>query len=139
MIKTILKELIITILLCVAILLVLSVIFYDYNPVNKIVPNKIEQYSTPENIKEEINVNVTELESTNIVYKVEGSDLNMYIKTNTYVQGKVNPFEPISSTVNGQTNITDSNGNNSNSNTNSGTTGNGTNPDNTFWNNAGTK
>lgn len=130
MIKTILKELIITILLCVAILLVLSVIFYDYNPVNKIVPNKVAQYTTPENIKEEINVNVTELDSTNIVYRVEGSDLNMYIKTNTYVQGKVNPFEVASDTVNGQTNI---------ENSNTGSTGSGTNPDNTFWNNAGTK
>lgn len=135
MIKTIFKELIITILLCIAILLILSVLFYDYNPVNKIVPNKIAQYTTPEDIKEEINVNITELESTNILYRVEGSDLNMYIKANTYVQGKVNPFEDVSSTVNGQTNI--ENGNNNNSN--GGTTNTGTNSDETFWNSTGTK
>lgn len=134
MIKTIFKELIITILLCIAILLILSVLFYDYNPVNKVVPNKIAQYTTPENIKEEINEKITELESTNILYKVEGSDLNMYIKANTYVQGKVNPFEDVSSTINGQTNSEA--GNNS---SNGGTTNDGTNPDNTFWNSTGTK
>lgn len=136
MIKTIFKELIITILLCIAILLILSVLLYDYNPVNKIVPNKIGKYETPENVKEDINVNITELETTNILYKVEGSDLNMYIKANTYVQGKANPFDDTSSTVNGQTNnIGDGNNNNSNG----GTTNNGTNSDETFWNSTGTK
>lgn len=126
MIKTIFKELIITILLCIAILLVLSVLFYDYNPVNKIVPSKVGQYTTPENIKEEINVNITELESTNILYKVEGSDLNMYIKANTYVQGKVNPFEDVSSTINGNTST-------------GGTTNTGNSSNETFWNSTGTK
>jgi len=135
MVKTIIKELIITILLCIAILLILSVLFYDYNPVNKIVPNKVSQYTTPQDIKEEININITELETTNIVYKVEGSDLNMYIKTNTYIQGKVNPFEVTSATVNGQTNTNTGNNNNSNE----GTTNNGTNSDGIFWNSTGTK
>ena len=136
MIKTIFKELIITILLCIAILLILSVLFYDYNPVNKIVPNKVGEYKTPENIKEEINENITEFESTNILYKVEGSDLNMYIKANTYIQGKVNPFENTSVTVNGQTNSEQGKNNTSNGGT---TNNNGTNSNETFWNSTGTK
>ena len=53
MFKTIIKEIIITLLLCIAILLVLSILFYDYNPINKVVPNKIA-YSVPENIKNEL-------------------------------------------------------------------------------------
>ncbi len=130
MVKTIFKELIITILLCIAILLVLSVLLYDYNPINKIVPNKISSYSTPNNIQEEINVNVTELETTNIVYKIESSDLNMYIKTNSYVQGKANPFDRISNTTNEQ-DKTNTNGNKPN---NGGANSNGT-----FWNSTGTK
>lgn len=53
MIKTILKETIIILLICIAILLILGVVFYDYNPLNKILPNKVA-YSTPEEIKKEI-------------------------------------------------------------------------------------
>ena len=76
MVKSIIKEVIITILLCVAILLVLSVLFYDYNPLAKTVPSKIA-YTTPENIKEEVEEEITELEKTNIVYTIDGSDLNI--------------------------------------------------------------
>ena len=53
MVKSIIKEIIIMLLLCVAILLILGVLFYDYIPSNKVVPSKIA-YSTPENIQEEI-------------------------------------------------------------------------------------
>ena len=54
MVKSIIKEIIIMLLLCVAILLILGVLFYDYIPSNKVVPGKIA-YSTPENIQEEVN------------------------------------------------------------------------------------
>lgn len=47
MIKSILKEIIIVLLLCAIILFVLGILFYDYNPINKVVPNKIA-YSVPE-------------------------------------------------------------------------------------------
>ena len=40
MVKIILKETIIILLICIAILLILGVLFYDYNPLNKILPNK---------------------------------------------------------------------------------------------------
>jgi len=111
MVKSILKEIIITLLLCVAILLVLSILFYDYNPLNKIIPNKIA-YSTPEEIKNEIEQNEVKdvLEGgINIVYSIDGSDLNIYKKSNSYVAGKENPFADIAEEVtqgeieNGQT------------------------------------
>lgn len=99
MIKTILKEIIIMILLCVAILFILSVLFYDYNPINKIVPNKIA-YSVPENIKNEL-TEEEEIENKlvveNKVYTIQGSDLNLYKKTNTYNPSKENPFAKTSS------------------------------------------
>ncbi len=93
MIKAILKEIIIILLLCVAILLVLSVLFYDYNPINKVVPNKIA-YSAPENIRQELeeeNVENT-LSIENKVYRIEGTDLNIYQKSNSYNPSKENPF-----------------------------------------------
>ncbi len=91
MFKSILKEIIITLLLFIAIILVLAVIFYDYNPINKIVPNKIA-YSTPQNVKNEVEEQITEIQETNIVYTIDGSDLNVYKRTNSYVSGKSNPF-----------------------------------------------
>ena len=51
MIKSIFKEICIMILLCIAIVLVLGVIFYDSIPTNKVVPNKLSAYTTPENVR----------------------------------------------------------------------------------------
>lgn len=103
MIKTILKEMMIVLLLCIAILFVLSILFYDYNPINKVVPNKIA-YSAPENIRDELEENIQNTFSIdNKVYTVEGSDLNIYKKSNSYNPSKENPFV---STATGETNET---------------------------------
>ena len=103
MIKTILKEGVITILLCVAILLILSVIFYDYNPLTKTVPNKVA-YVAPNEIKEELEGEISRLNTTNIVYTIEGTDLNIYKQSNSYVSGKANPF---ASSTTSNSNITE--------------------------------
>ena len=91
MVKSIIKEIIIMLLLCVAILLILGVLFYDYIPSNKVVPSKIA-YSTPENIQEEINEEVIEANKTKITYEVTDADLNIYKQSNSYVPGKRDPF-----------------------------------------------
>ena len=145
MIKSIIKELIITILLCVAIILILSILFYDYNPVTKVVPSKVA-YTTPENIKNEI----AEADVSNIItienkiYTIEGSDLNIYKKSNSYNPGKANPFaDTASSVVDTSTNTTgnttggnkSTNQTNPSANTNSVPANNNT----TFFNNAGNK
>ena len=59
MIKSVFKEVSIMLLICLAIVLVLGVIFYDYIPNNKVVPSKIA-YETPQNVKEEIEVEIKE-------------------------------------------------------------------------------
>ena len=87
MVKSIIKEIIIMLLLCVAILLILGVLFYDYIPSNKVVPGKIA-YSTPENIQEEVNEEVIEANKTKITYEVTDADLNIYKQSNSYVPGK---------------------------------------------------
>lgn len=92
MIKSILKEIIIVLLLCAIILFILGILFYDYNPINKVVPNKIA-YSVPENIKNELEENVQNtLSVENKVYTIEGSDLNIYKKSKAYNPSKENPF-----------------------------------------------
>ena len=101
MAKVIIKETIITILLCVAILLILSVLFYDYNPMSKVVPSK-QAYTTPETIKDELEEMVEEEKLTieNKVYTIEGSDLNIYKQSKSYVPGKANPFAAANSDLN---------------------------------------
>ena len=121
--KTIVKEIIIVLLLIVAILVVLGVFFYDYIPMNKVVP-KIEQYEPPKNIKEELEESVQEKEDemTPIIREINGSDLNLYEKTKDYQKGKVNPFADTSSGNIGNTNTIVQNGNNTNANNNSNST-----------------
>ena len=129
MIKTIIKETFIMILLCVAIILILGILFYDYIPSNKVVPAK-EAYETPNNVKEEINEQITEIEKTEISYEVTEKDLKLYKQTSSYQPGKPDPFAELTNETTNTTgnNNTDTNttGNTSNSGTNSST--------NTFFN-----
>ena len=103
MIKSIIKEIFIMLLLCLAIVLVLGVIFYDYIPTNKTVPNKLATYTTPEEVKEEIDQKVAEIENEVITYTITGADLNLYKQTNSYETGKADPFSASTYVDNSQT------------------------------------
>ena len=117
MVKTILKEAGIVVLLLVAIVLILGIIFYDYNPSNKTVPAKVEAYAFPEDVKEELTETIQNLEQ-NIVrtYYIDSQDLSLYEATNDYDKGKANPFAEVSSTSTGNT--VDNNGTNTASGSN---------------------
>lgn len=135
MVKSIIKEIFIMLLLCIAIILILGVLFYDYIPTNKAVPNKLATYTTPENIETEINEQVTELEKAEVSYEITSSDLSLYKQSHSYTSGKVDPFSASTST-----NTENENGSNTNTNTNTNTTTN-TDPNSTgtFFNNTGLK
>ena len=95
MIKIVLKESFIILLMCIAILLILGIIFYDYNPINKIIPNKIA-YETPEDIRNEIkegNEKDVLEDKYNVVYKLESADLEKYKSSKRYIPGKAHPFD----------------------------------------------
>ena len=98
MVKSVFKEVSIMILICLAIALVLGVIFYDYIPNNKVLPQKIA-YETPKNVKQEIEVEITEYEKENVVYEITDSDLSLYRSTKSYVPGKADPFADLSNEV----------------------------------------
>ena len=130
MAKTIVKEIIIILLLCLAIILVLGVLLYEYIPNDKIIPEAVA-YITPESVKEELN-NAETVDESQIIrtYTLDSTDLNNYKRVDSYVPGKPNPFS--SYQTNGQTSNqgsgTGSSGtssgtsnNNSNSNNNSST------------------
>lgn len=91
MIKSLIKEIVIMILLCIAIVLILGILFYNYIPSNKVVPTK-EAYRTPNNVKAEIEEQITELNKIEISYEITDANLEIYKKSSSYKPGKSNPF-----------------------------------------------
>ena len=130
--KSIIKEIFIILLLCVAICLVLGVIFYDYIPTNKVVPSTVEAYKTSNTIKDEISQEIVDYPKQNITLEITDSDLTMYRQDHSYDSGKANPFAPASAGVTGNTTTNVPAGGTSGGTTN-------TNPDSThhFFNSTG--
>ena len=91
MAKTVVKQVIITLLLCLAILLILAVLLYAYVPNNKVIPEKVS-YTAPEDVKEVLDETVSEDSQVILTYEVNSSDLTNAERINDYNPGKVNPF-----------------------------------------------
>lgn len=138
-IKSIFKEICIMILLCVAIVLVLGVIFYDSIPSNKVVPNKLSAYATPENVVTEINETITEMNKVEVTYEIKGSDLTLYKQTHSYKPGKPDPFSASTNTNTSKPNGGSANNDNKNNVGGNATTNTDPNSTGTFFNNTGHK
>lgn len=126
MTKKVIKEISIILLLCLAIILVLGVLLYEYVPSNKIIPEEIS-YTTPEEVKEEISKGENvEDEQVILTYSIDATTLNNYERINTYVPGKPNPFSSYETSTsaeeeNAQSGSTSGNNNGTSSSTSSGT------------------
>lgn len=123
MAKSIIKEIIIMLLICLAIILVLGILLYEYVPASKTMPNEVS-YTTPSDVKEEL-LSSADVDDSQIIvtYEVNQDDLNNYKKVQNYKPGKANPFASGETTDSSNaTNTT--NGNSSNSSTGSSSTGN---------------
>lgn len=130
MIKSIIKEIFIMLLLCAAVVLILAVVFYEYNPINKEIPTtlKYEMPSELANVKEELNKElITKEEQIIKTYEITESELKLYTKVN-YDKGKADPFAKYSETPSGNV-IT---GGSTSGNTNTNSTG-------SFFENGSTK
>ncbi len=148
MVKSVLKEIFIMLLLCIAIVLILGVIFYNYIPTNKTIPNKLAPYTTPENVKAEIDEKLTGTDKQEISYQIDGADLKLYSQSHAYTTGKINPFSA-STSVDENTNNTGNSTNNGNTTNNGNAANNGNTVDNsmtvdpkstdTFYKDEGTK
>lgn len=123
--KNIIKEIIMVLLLTLAIILVLGVLLYEYVPANKIIPEKVS-YTTPEEVKTELETNVDEKDDELYVdYHIDSTQIKNYQKIQEYVPGRKNPFGSLESQ---ETSTTTNDGNQNNSNTsNTGSTGSTTN------------
>lgn len=92
MTKKIFKELIISLLLCLAIILLLGILLYEYVPMTKTIPNPVS-YTTPENVKQELaNTQGVSEDEIIMTYEVDSTDLNNYKRIQDYKPGKANPF-----------------------------------------------
>ena len=132
MLKSVGKEIVIILLLSVAIILILGILFYDYIPINRVVPPR-EEYATPDNIKNEISEEISETKKVEVTYEVTDSDLNVYQQGGRYTEGKANPFalpEQNTGNNNGNNNNNSNNNGNNNSNNNSNSNDNGNNNNN---------
>ena len=98
MTKQITKQILIILLACIAIVLILALVFYQYIPSNKIVPAKVQAYSTPESIKSEVedSLNNEYLMAENELYEITDSDLEQYKSNKSYNPGKSDPFSAYS-------------------------------------------
>lgn len=113
MVKTIFKEVFIILLVCIAIILIMAVIFYNYIPTNKIIPAKVTAYKTPENIETEITEDTIGSYTTQETeYTIDNTDLTQYQVTQSYNPGKPDPFAEYSE-ANVTGNTAEPSGNNS--------------------------
>lgn len=137
MAKTIIRELIIVLLLCLAIILLLGILLYEYVPMAKTIPNPVS-YTTPEDVKKEL-ASTSDIDESQIImtYEVDSTDLNNYKRIQDYKPGKANPFSSYETT---EGNTTTGNGNSANN----GSSGTNTTQENTtsggqFFQDKGTK
>lgn len=140
MVKSIIKEIFIMLLLCIAIVLILGILFYNYIPTNRVIPQKAA-YETPKDVEEEINEQITEMNKIEIFYEVTDADLNLYKKSSHYKPGKKDPFS-LTGTSGGNTQTGNNNSdNNKNEEQKNDTTSNkvDSNSTETFFNDLGIK
>ena len=78
MVKVIIRETIIALLVCLAVLLLLSVALYNYIPTNKVVPEVI-QYEPSKEVKNQLNTEVKDdSEEILMTYEITANDLDNY-------------------------------------------------------------
>lgn len=127
MMKSFFKEIIIILLLLLIILLILGILFYEYMPNSKTIPEKVTEYAMEEIVKQELESNLNNTDSDKIIrtYQLDSADVANYEKNKDYNKGKVNPFAEYNTGTVGNTttgenssNGNSTSGNGSQSNTN---------------------
>lgn len=129
MAKNVIKEIIIILLLCLAIILILGILLYEYVPMTKTIPNPVS-YTVPEEVETEIQDTSDDvlMSFNNDSESIDSTELNNYERINNYQPGKANPFssyeEAISTSGENTTTGNSSTGGSSSSTTNSDGTNN---------------
>lgn len=92
MTKNAMKEIVLVLLLCLAIILIFGVLLYDYVPAHKEIPAEIA-YSTPKDVADELkSADGVDEDKVILTYKIDSTDLTNYQRVRDYKPGKTNPF-----------------------------------------------
>lgn len=93
MTKNVIREIIIILLLCLAIILILGILLYEYVPMTKTIPNPVS-YTAPEGVEQELQDTSDDvlLSFNNESEEIDSAELNNYERINNYQPGKANPF-----------------------------------------------
>lgn len=115
----IIKDLIISILIVICIVVILTVIFYDQISLSKVIPES-EDYLLSEEMQQGIEDSISEEEKEVVTkYYIDAADLKKYERTKEYNKGKKNPFaEEATPAGNTATNTTDTSSSSSENNNN---------------------
>lgn len=135
----VIKEIIIMLLICLVLMLLFAILFYEYIPSRKVVA-EITTYQANDETQQLLSdtIDSQKNEKPIYTYEVTSSELKGFEKKNEYVPGKSNPFASVSEgTKDPNTIKNNSTTNNSNNNT---TNNNSTTNENThYFKNNGTK
>ena len=102
MAKSVIKEIIIVLLLSLAILLILGILFYEYIPISKEVPDEVQYSASSEVEAKKSEIDTLKVESdyeSSETDSVTSTDLNNYERVKDYRPGKANPFGPYETTA----------------------------------------
>lgn len=120
----VIKEIIIMLLICLVLMLLFAILFYEYIPSRKVVA-EITTYQANDETQQLLSdtIDSQKNEKPIYTYEVTSSELKGFEKTNEYVPGKSNPFASVSEGTEDPNAVTNNTTNSSNSNTtNNGTT-----------------
>lgn len=123
MAKSVIKEIIIVLLLSLAIVLILGILFYEYIPISKEVPDEVQYSASSEVEAKKSEIDTLKVESdyeSSETDSVTSTDLNNYERVKDYRPGKANPFGPYETTA---TDPSESGSSTGGSSSSSGTTG----------------
>ena len=113
--KDLIKNIGISILVIIALILLITVVSYNKIAIGKVIP-KVEEYQLDNEMKNELESDETDENSEIITtYEIDASDLKQYEKTKKYNKGKANPFAEESSSSSSENNSTTSDENSSSS------------------------
>ena len=142
MTKVIIRETIIALLVCLAVLIILSIVLYNYIPSNKVIPESVE-YTPSREIQSQLNAAVEDNSDEIIMtYEITANDLDKFERTNEYNPGKVNPFAAYSETPDvgdGNTSTGNSDGTGNTTTGQDNTISGGSNTGGTLWENGSSK
>lgn len=127
--KSVFKEVIIALLLCLLIMLVFAIVLYKYVPSNskKALPSQVS-YATPKDVSQELISSSADEDEVIMTYEVQPSDMTNYERIRDYNPGKANPFQTLSDPNKSTSSSTAKPGTTSETSTGSGNSG--TNPSN---------